>query len=158
VLAPRGIKVVQLLELARDWYHLAVAVDPRHGLLVWGWIVGTAGEYLAPAVKEWKAVGFFAQIWDGVQAHHAQAVRTVGLALVEQPAASPEVNPAERIGKEIRAKTEGHVYGTIWNKMAAVEHYLRELAADPERVKRLVGSDGIIQSLKMLPWKRKGSD
>jgi hypothetical protein len=157
VLAPRGIKVVQLVELSRDWYHLAVTVDPRQGRLVWSWIVGTAGADIAPAVADWKAAGFAALVWDGLKAHHAPAVRANGLVLVEQPASSPELNPVERIGEAIRAKTEGKVYGTIWKKMAAVEAFLHELAADPERVKRLVGWDWIIQSLKQLPWKRKGS-
>lgn len=80
-----------------------------------------------------------------------------GGSLVEQPASSPELNPAERIGEAMRAKTEGKVSGTIWKKLAVEEACLRELAADPERVKRLVGWDWIIQSLKQLPWKRKGS-
>lgn len=157
VLAPRGIKVVQPVELSRDWYHLAVTVNPRTGQLVWSWLVGTAGEDIAPAVAEWHAAGFDALVWDGLKAHHGTPVRAVGMALIEQPASSPELNPAERIGEAIRAKTEGKVYGTIWKKMAAVEVFLRELAADPERVKRLVGWHWILQSLKQLPWKRKGS-
>jgi len=157
VLAPRGIKVRQLVELTRDWYHLAVAVDPRQGRLIWSWIVGTAAAAIAPAVREWHAAGFTALVWDGLKAHHAEVVRAVGLALVEQPPSSPEVNPAERIGEAIRAHTEGQVYGTIWKKMAAVEDFLRELAADPERVKRLVGWEWVIQSLKALPWKLEGS-
>jgi hypothetical protein len=157
VLAPRGIKIVQPVELTRDWYHLAVIVDPRTGTLVWSWVAGTAGTDLAPAVQEWREAGFAAVVWDGLTAHHAPAVRTVGVALIEQPPVSPELNPAERIGEEIRAHTDGKVYGTIWKKMAAVEAYLRELAADPERVKRLVGWEWIIQAIKKLPWKRKGS-
>ena len=106
VLAPRGSKVVQPVELSRDWYHVAITVDPRHGRLVWSWIVGTAGADIAPAVAEWQVAGFTALVWDGLTAHHGAQVRAVGLALVEQPASSPELNPAERIGGAIRAKTE----------------------------------------------------
>ena len=34
VLAEVGVKVIQLVELQRDWYHLALTVDPKGGALV----------------------------------------------------------------------------------------------------------------------------
>ena len=157
VLAEVGVKVIQLVELQRDWYHLALTVDPKRGELLWSWITGTSGAAIAPAVAEWKEAGIDAIIWDGLTSHHGPDVREVGLVLIEQPAHSPELNPAERVGEWLRKKIEGKVFGTIWHKMAAVEQALRELAADPEKVKRLVGWDWIVKAIKKLPWKRKGS-
>ena len=154
VLAPRGVKVRQRLELVRDWYHLAVVVEPRTGRLEWAWVEGTRGSQIAPAVQEWREHGFDALVWDGLKGHKGREGRATGIAAVQQPAASPELNPAERIGEAIRADIEGKVYGTIWHKMAAVEAFLSGLAADPERVKQMAGYDWILAALRRLP--RKG--
>jgi hypothetical protein len=154
-LAPRGIKVIQTVELTRDWYHLGIIVNPRTGDLTWSWLVSTQGIHLAPAVAEWHAHGFDVLVWDGLKGHGTAVVRATGMRLVEQPAASPELNPVERIGEALEDKIEGFVYGTIWHKMAAVERFLGELAADRPRVKHLVGWSWIIRSCRDLP--RKGS-
>ncbi len=154
VLAPRGVKVRQRVELVRDWYHLALVVEPRTGRLQWAWVEGTRGSQLAPAVQGWRDDGLDALVWDGLKAHKGKQVRATGIASIVQPAASPELNPAERIGEAIRAEIEGEVYGTIWHKMAAVDEFLGKLAADPERVKRIAGWDWILAALRRLP--RKG--
>lgn len=154
VLAPRGVKVRQRVELVRDWYHLAVVVAPRTGDLAWAWVEGTKGSQIAPAVSEWRECGFDGLVWDGMPGHLGSEVRATGMPLVQQPAVSPELNPAERIGEQIRAKVEGKVYGTIWHKMTAVEEYLRELAAHPERVRGMTGWAWILAALRRLPRKK----
>lgn len=153
VLAPRGVKVRQRVELVRDWYHLAVAVAPRTGQLAWAWIEGTKGSQIAPAVGEWRDRGFDGLVWDGMKGHRAGEVAATGMALVVQPPQSPELNPAERIGEAIRARVEGKVYGTIWHKMAAVEELLYELEADPKRVKEMTGWGWVLAALRRLPHK-----
>jgi hypothetical protein len=154
VLAPRGVKVRQRVELVRDWYHLAVVVAPRTGDLAWAWVEGTKGSQIAPAVRKWRKSGIDGLVWDGMPGHMASEVRATGMALVRQPALSPELNPAERIGEAVRAKVEGKVYGSIWQKMAAVEECLRELAANPERVRKMTGWAWIRGALRRLPWKK----
>jgi transposase len=67
------------------------------------------------------------------------------------PAYSPELNPAERIFEEIRARTEGVVYDSLDAKQAVAEAYLQDLAADPERVKQLCGWRWIRDALTGLP-------
>jgi hypothetical protein len=52
--------------------------------------------------------------------------------------------------EEIRRKVEGKVYGHIENKKAAVERELRQLAADPEKVKSLAGWTWIQQTVNSL--------
>lgn len=149
VLAPRGVKVRQRVEMVRDWYHLAVVVDPRTGQLAWAWIEGTKGSQISPAVCEWRGCGFDGLVWDGLKGHMASDVRSTGMVLVSQPALSPELNPAERIGEAVRAAVEGKVYGTIWHKMAAVEAFLTELAADPARVRKMTGWAWIRAALRL---------
>ena len=151
VLAPRGVKVRQRVELTRDWYHLAVVVAPRTGRMAWAWIEGTKGSQIAPAVHEWRWSGFDALVWDGMSGHMAAEVRATGMLVVTQHPLSPELNPAERIGEAIRAKVEGKTYGTIWRKMAAVEEFLHELSADPARVRKMTGWGWILGALRRLP-------
>lgn len=66
---------------------------------------------------------------------------------------SPELNPAERIFEELRRAVEGIIYETLEAKKQAVESELRQLAADPQRVKRLVGWDWLCAALNSLPGK-----
>jgi hypothetical protein len=73
-----------------------------------------------------------------------------------QPAASPELNPAERVGEVIRAAVEGRVYATLWQKMLAVEAVLHEFQADHQRMKQLTGYPWILDTLKELPWRGSG--
>ena len=47
----------------------------------------------------------------------------------------------------------GRVYATIEEKVAAVDQALRELAAHPERVKRLAGWQWIRDAYEQLPQK-----
>jgi transposase len=77
---------------------------------------------------------------------------------VEQPAYSPELNPAERVFEEVRRVVEGVVYRDIQKKMAVVESFLRELASDPQRVQRLVGWAWISDALSALPLPNMASD
>ena len=68
-----------------------------------------------------------------------------------QPAYSPELNPAERVFEEVRRWVEGRVYGSIEEKVEAVNAYLRELESDPRRVRSLAGWDWIGEAVQSLP-------
>jgi hypothetical protein len=70
---------------------------------------------------------------------------------IQQPAYSPQLNPAERVFQYLRAEIEGHVCGTIAAKQLAVEAELEKLAAVPDRVIGLAGWDWIRQSASNLP-------
>jgi hypothetical protein len=67
------------------------------------------------------------------------------------PAYAPELNPAERVVEELRARREGRVYDALEAKQAEAEAYLQELAANPERVKPLCGWQWTIDALHGLP-------
>jgi hypothetical protein len=78
-------------------------------------------------------------------------VRGLGVPLVELPPYSPELNPAERVFEAIRRYVEGDVYATLAEKQAKVERYLRELDADPTRLRSLAGWHWIHHALEQLP-------
>jgi transposase len=151
VWAPRGVKVRQRVQLRYEWRYLALAVDAVAGRLWWQWLPNMRKEAVAPAVAAWQAAGIVALVWDGAPAHRARLVRDVGVRLVTQPAAAPELNPVERVFQELRRAVEGLVYGTLEEKVAAVERELTGLATDPTRLRRLAGWDWIADNLSQLP-------
>ena len=73
------------------------------------------------------------------------------------PPYSPELNPAERLFEEVRRRVEGTVYATLADKVAAVEAFLRELDADPDRVRQLCGWDWLTDALDALPTPQKNA-
>jgi transposase len=139
VWAPRGRKIVQPLALTYTWQYLALAVNGLSGTLHWAWTTSMKKEAIAAVVAEWQQAGVAALIWDGAASHRARLVRAVGLPLITQPPAAPELNPAERVFLELRRAVEGRTYTSLADKAAVVEHELTTLAADPERLRRLTG-------------------
>lgn len=153
VWAPRGVKVRQRIQFQRVWRYLALAVDGIHGTLAWRWIASMQGPAIAEALEHWRAQGIEVVVWDRAGGHRAPEVQQVDVAVIEQPPAAPELNPAERVFEELRRVVEGDPYATIDAKVAAVERELQALAADPERVKRLAGWAWICDAYAQLPEK-----
>lgn len=150
VWAPRGVKVRQKRQIVYRWTHLAIAVDPIGGKVRWKWLANMRKETIAQVVAEWQAEGMAALVWDGASSHRALVVREIGLSLIGLPASAPELNPAERVIEVIRGRVEGRVYDSLEAKCAEAEAVLRELAADPERVRRLAGWSWIRQADEAL--------
>jgi hypothetical protein len=147
---PRGVKLRLLVQIRYVWRYLALAVDPA-GRLRWRWLERFRKEPIAETIAAWQADGVRALVWDSAPSHTAKLVRSVGLPLVALPPYSPELNPAERVFEELRRAVEGLVYGDVEQKMAAVDAILHQLAADPARVRQLVGWDWITRALDSLP-------
>jgi transposase len=70
--------------------------------------------------------------------------------LIGLPPYSPQLNPAERVFQEVRRAIEGKVYATLEDKMTAVAEFLRELEAEPERVRSLTWWDWIKTAVQQL--------
>ena len=151
VWAPRGVKLVQQVELSYVWHYLALAVDGLSGQLWWQWLPNMKQESIAGVVKNWQEEGIAALVWDGAPSHRARSVQKMGMPLVGLPPASPELNPAERVFEELRRAIEGRVYGAIDRKMAAVERELVKLAGDPQQVRSVAGWGWLQEALSALP-------
>lgn len=148
VLAPPGVKVVQRLQLEYRWRYLLLTVVPLTGEIRWAWIERMRQADLVPVLEAWK---LRCVVWDGAPSHRGKQVGALDLERVALPSYSPELNPAERVFEEIRARTEGVVYGSLDAKQAVAEAYLQELTASPERVKRLCGWAWLRTALEALP-------
>ena len=53
VLAPRGARVVQRLQLKYQWAYLLLGVDPRAGTLRWRWLARCRAEAIKAVLAEW---------------------------------------------------------------------------------------------------------
>lgn len=148
VLAPRGVKVVQRLQLEYKWSYLLLAVDPLTGTLKWEWMQRMNKEQIKPVLSNWK---LDVVVWDGAPAHKAKVMQELSTKRLLLPPYSPELNPAERVFEEVRAHVEGKVYDSLKAKQEEVESLLKELQADPERVKRLCSWDWIEAALRSHP-------
>ena len=148
----RGVKVRQRVQLVYRWIYVFVVVDVRRGRLLWRWIESMKSESIAEAVNGFKHHSDIeALVWDGARGHRSEVVRSVGLPTIVQPPYSPELNPAERVFEEVRRWVEGRIYGSIEEKVKAVDAYLSELASDPERVRSLAAWDWIEDNVQRLP-------
>ena len=75
----------------------------------------------------------------------------LGFARICLPPYSPELNPAERIFEEVRRQVEGQVYPSLKAKQSAIDHLLRQLRSDRNRLRRLIGWDWIQRTMAQLP-------
>jgi hypothetical protein len=139
----RGVKVQQRLQLTYAWRYLVLVVDGRSGQLWWNWNRTMQAAELLGLVRGMHQTELEAVVWDRAPSHRDARVQALGLPLIELPAYSPELNPAERVFEELRRVIEGRVYTTLDEKVAAVEVHLRALDADPARMRRLCGWDWI---------------
>ena len=148
----RGVKVRQRVQTVYEWMYLFCVVDGRRGRLLWSWIDSMKSVCIAEAINGLKhGTEVEALVWDGARGHRSWLVETVGLPTVVQPAYSPELNPAERVFEEVRRWVEGRVYGSIEEKVEAVNAYLRRLESDPSRVRSLAGWNWIQEAVQGLP-------
>lgn len=148
VLAPKGVKVVQRLQIEYRWTYLLLGVDPRSGALRWQWLARFRQDHLKPVLTAW---GLDAVIWDGAGAHRGKTLRELSTQRLFLPPASPQLNPAERVFEEIRRRVEGRGYPDVAAKQAVVDAYLDEVAADPARVQRLCGWEWLLAAFAALP-------
>jgi len=128
----RGYKPRERVERQFVWRYLQLAVQPLTGEIGWRWAERMGGEEVAAAVKPWQAAGIEAVVWDNPASHRALCVKGVHLLPY-----SPE--SCGWVFEEVRRWIEGRVYGSIEAKLAAVESFLRGLAEDKARVRRLTG-------------------
>jgi hypothetical protein len=148
VLAPQGVKVVQRVQVEDRGRYLLLAVAPLTGELRWAWIDRMRQEHLRPVLDEWPLE---CVVWDGAPRQRGKQISTLKTKRVALPAYSPELNPAERVFEEMRARVEGVVDASLDAKQAEAEQYREELRRDPERVKQLCGWAWLDAALTRLP-------
>lgn len=144
VLAPGGVKIIQKVQREYQYEYLFPGVLPATGQLLWSWIPRMKQEHLKPILKQWDLE---INIWDGAGVHGGSTLSELPGSRIIQPAYSPELNPAERVFEEVRRAIEGRSYPSLEHKRLAADQFLRQLAADSNRVKQLCFWPWIQQAL-----------
>ena len=148
MLAPRGVQVVQRVQVEYRWRYLLLAVAPLTGELHWAWIERMRQEHLRSVLQEWELA---CVVWDGAPCHKGKRIADLETKRIALPSYSPELNPAERVFEEMRARVEGVVYESLDAKQAEAETYLKEWQNDPQRVRRLCDWSWLNDALTRLP-------
>ncbi len=141
-----GVKLVQPQQMRFEWAWLSVCVDVTACRLTWCWQPNLKVASMLETIERFYQAGIRSLIWDNAPAHRAKVVRDTALVVGFLPPFSPELNPVERLFEEVRRHVEGRLYETLQDKVEAVERFLKTLAADTERLRRLIGWDWIIQA------------
>lgn len=146
----RGVRIVQPIQIRRQWRYLFLVVGPVTGELHWDWIPSMSKEHtLSALLKHKERSDIRTLVWDGAGSHRSKDIRSIeGISSIVQPPYSPELNPVERVFEEVRRWTDGIVYKSIEEKMAAVDAFLLELASDPSLVKSLCGWKWITEAAR----------
>jgi transposase len=105
-------------------------------------------EPLRPVLEAWQGA---CVVWDGAPSPKGQQIADLQTKGVALPSYSPELNPAERVFEELRARVQGGVYASLDAKQAVAEASLQELPHDPQRVKQLCGWKWLDDALSRLP-------
>ena len=142
----KGVKIIQRLQIAFRWSYLVLGVV--RGAIRWGWSQGMKQPQLTPVLEEWPVDGV---VWDGASSHRGKLMGQLGFARIFLPSYSPELNPAERVFEEVRRHIEGQVYPSLDAKRSAIDHLLRQLRSDKNRLRRLIGWDWIQGTMAQLP-------
>lgn len=152
VWAPHGVRVHQKVQMNRKWRYLVVAVEIGTGRVWWCWTETMNSEATASVVLGLQRnTSVDCVVWDGAPSHRSELVEAVGFPVVQQPPYAPELNPVERFFEELRRAVEGRTYGSIEEKVSAVESELHQWDADPDRVRQLVDWTWITDAVGQLP-------
>ena len=144
----RGVKIVQRLQITFAWRYLVLAVNCLPGELQWAWVERVRQHELLPVLQSWQPEGV---VWDSASPHKGRQIAQLGIPLIFLPPYAPELDPAERVFEAIRQEIEGIVYPSLQAKQAAIEQFLRRLAADRQRLLSLIGWDWILAACATLP-------
>lgn len=147
LIVPKGTPMRQLCQGERVGVTLALCVDGECGTLSWEWLGSMHHQEILRALARWNADGFDAVVWDNASSHKEERVQAWGMPLVQQPAYSPELNPAERLNEEIRRFLKGKTFATLAEKVWAVENHLRWWKAHPAGIQQLCGYGWIVESI-----------
>ena len=141
--APPGIRPYAPAQVVRESMYIFAAVAPSQGLL-WALILPTANtallnlflEHVSQAFSEY----FIVMQTDQASWHHSkELIMPANIPLIEQPAYSPELNPVEQLGEELREKyLHNRVFPSLDALVETLCQGLNELADDKERISSMI--------------------
>jgi hypothetical protein len=147
---PLGARPPWVYDDQYEWLWLYAAVEPTTGhsfCLFLPWLDGPCFEVF---LREWRQAfphDRFAVVLDNSGAHTSRQVAWPdGIEPVPLPAYSPELNPGERLFKELRERLANHTFGSP----EALEHELTEA------LRHYWEQPSALAQLTAYPWWREG--
>ena len=138
----RGARPTGEQIIGYEYGYLSVALNPRSGelfaLLLPDMTVESFQAFLEEFVKFIGEQQSVRLITDGAAAHRSQRLTVGGQLRIEHlPPYSPELNPVERLFKELRARLKNRVFKSLQAVEEAVIEAVEPFFEDRARVKKL---------------------
>jgi transposase len=147
--APRGLRPQVCARIVREYTDVFAALSPHDGpldTLVLPEVNALALSMFLAEVSQRHPQDYILLVLDGAGWHRARDLRVPeNICLLPLPPYSPQLNPVEHLGEEIREKWLPKL---VFDSLAGVaDRLLEALAAlenDPDRVAQITGYDWII--------------
>jgi DDE superfamily endonuclease len=138
----KGTRPTGRQRIGYHYQYLSVALNPQTGELLALILPDMRVESFQAFVDEFKkfvgAQQFVRLITDGAAAHRSQRLQIgAGLTIEHLPPYSPELNPVERLFKELRRALKNRVFDSIQEVEEAVIKAIEPYLADGSRVRKL---------------------
>ena len=125
-----------------EYGYLSVALNPRNGelfaLLLPDMMIKSFQAFLDEFLRFIGEQSFVRLITDGAAAHRSRRLKvSQQLSLEHLPPYSPELNPVERLFKELRAALKNRVFESLQTVEEAIIKAVEPFIRDGSRVKKL---------------------
>lgn len=140
--APPGVRPICARQIVRESLYVFAALAPASGqlsaLILPSCDAEAMSVFLAQVCADFAGQRVLMQL-DGAGWHRAKALRLPeNVAFIEQPAHSPELNPAEHLWDHLRTHAlANRAFHSLDDVEEALCTHLLALQADPERVRSL---------------------
>jgi transposase len=152
---PKGFRPPYLVRRRYEWTYLYAAVEPATGESFCSYLPGMDGrcletflEHLGEAYRGHHLV----VVLDNAPSHLSKEIahpENISL-LLNLPAYSPELNPAERWFQEFRSALSNKVFESVELLQEALTEALRPYWREPDRLQRLTGFSWWVEAIVTL--------
>ena len=147
---PQGVRPAWLVDDRYEWFWLYAAIEPTTGASFFWYLPRLDGTCFALFLQEFRhavSEARIALVCDNSGSHTSgQVTWPEGLIPLGLPAYSPELNPAERLFKELREELANQIFDNLDALELTLTHVLRRYWDNPELLVRLTA----------YPWWRQG--
>jgi transposase len=151
---PKGFRPPYLVRRRYEWTYLYAAVEPATGESFCSYLPGMDGrcfetflEHLGEAYRGLHLV----VVLDNAPSHLSKEIaHPENISLLNLPAYSPELNPAERWFQEFRSALSNKVFESVELLQEALTEALRPYWREPDRLQRLTGFSWWVEAIVTL--------
>jgi transposase len=140
---PKGFRPPRVVRRRCEWTYLYAAVEPATGESFCSYMPGMDGRCFEAFLKclgEAYHGHHLVLVLDNAPSHHSKRIaHPENVSLVNLPAYSPELNPAERWFQEFRRVLSNKLFESVAALQAALTEALAPYWLEPDLLQRLTG-------------------